>query len=130
MGHEGGGFLEKTPVKSLVFVIDEHGRTLSKESMHKLLSELFEKARNESNVDAIAVNGKRVNNCAYLASQLFGKDISEWDIIYLHGSKYPPVLLADADKEQLIALLAGFGGTSAEAIYKVLMDADAYSKFD
>jgi hypothetical protein len=122
--------LEKTPVKRLVFVIDEHGRTLNKKSMHKLLSELFEKARKENNVDAIALNGKSVNNCAYLASQVSEKDISEWDIIYFHGSKYPPVLLSDSDKIQLVALLANFNGSSAAAIYKVLTDAGAYSQFD
>lgn len=120
----------ETPEKRLVFVVDEHGRTLTKKSMHKILSELFEKALKLSNVDAIAVNGKSVNICAYFASQIAGKDISEWDVIYFHGSKYPPVLLTVNDKETLAAILPDFNGTSAEAIYKVLTDAGAYSQFN
>lgn len=45
-------------------------------------------------------------------------------------SKYPPVLLAYEDKEKLVALLPGFCGTSAEAVYKVLADSGAYDKFE
>ena len=119
--------LGKTPEKSLVFVIDGQGRVLKKESMHRLISELFEKALNKSSVDAIVVNGASINNCDYLSSQISGRDISEWCIIYLHDDRYPPVLLSDEDKEKLIALLPKYKGTSAEAIYKVLTDAGVYS---
>ena len=31
----------KTPNKKLVFVMDEHGRVLTKESLHNLISELL-----------------------------------------------------------------------------------------
>lgn len=127
---KGVVILGRTPNKKLVFVIDEHSRTLTKESMHNLLSELFEKALGEKNVDAVTASGPTVNVCAYLADQIVGRDIAEWEIIYFHGSKYPPALLAQEHKENLIALLPEFNGTSAEAIYKVLADSGAYSQFD
>ena len=122
--------LEKAPNKKLVFVIDEHGRTLTKETMHKLLSELFDKVLDERNVDAVAASGPTVNVCTYLADQVIGRDFAEWEIIYLHGSKYPPVLLTHEDKEKLIALLPEFNGTSAEAVYRVLVDSEVYCQFD
>jgi hypothetical protein len=127
--HERGCFSIKTPNKRLVLVIDEHGRTLTKKFLHKLISELFDKALEERNVEAIVINAPAINNCAYLADQVNGKDIAEWEVIYLHGSKYPPVLLAYEDKEKLITLLPEFKGTSAEAIYKILTDSEAFSKF-
>ena len=116
--------------KLLVFVIDEYGRTLSKDSLHKLISELCEKVLDVQNVDVIAANGPTINICTKLAEQLAVKNISEWEIIYLHGSKYPPVLLTGEDKERLLVLLPHFNGTSAEAIYKVLTDSGAFSQFD
>ena len=119
----------KAPNKKVVFVIDEHGRTLSKESMHKLLSELFDKALEEQNVDAVVASGPTINTCAYLSDQFAGRDIAEWEVIYLHGSRYPPVLLTREDKENLVALLPTFSGTSAEAVYKVLTDAGAFNQF-
>jgi len=122
--------LGKAPNKKIVFVIDEHGRTLTRKSLHRLLSELSEKALEERNIDIVAASGSTVNNCAYLADQITGKCIAEWEVIYLHGSKYPPVLLAYEDKEKLIALLPKFKGASAEAVYKVLADSGAYSKLD
>ena len=122
--------MENAPNKKLVFVIDEYGRTLTKKSLHELISELFEKALEEKNVDAVVVSGPTVNNCVFFAEQVAGKDITEWEIIYFHGSKYPPVLLAYEDKEKLVALLPEFEGTSAEAVYKVLADSDAFCAFD
>lgn len=119
----------KTPKKILVFVIDEYGRTLTKKSLHRLISELLDKALDERNVDAVVVNGSAVNDCAYLISQINRKDIADWEIIYIHGNKYPPVLLAQRDKENLIALMPEFKGTSAQAVYKVLTDSGAFSKF-
>ena len=120
----------KTPAKKVVFVIDEHGRTLSKQSMHKFLSELFEKALKKPNVDAVAASGPTINTCAYLLDQITGRDMAGWEVIYLHGSKYPPVLLTQEYKESLAVLLPTYEGTSAEAVYKVLMDAGAYNQFD
>ena len=134
----------KTPNKKIVFILDEHGRTLTKQSMHKLLSELFDKALKEQNVDAVVASGPTINTCAYLSDQIAGREIAEWEIIYLHGSKYPgrmgeqdakrptspPVLLTHEDKESLIAMLPTFSGTSAEAVYKVLMDSWAFNQFD
>ena len=117
------------PIKKLVFVIDEHGRALTKESMNILISELFDKALEERNVDAVVANGATVNVCAYLADQIAGKDFDEWEIIYLHGSKYPPVLLGYEVKEKLVTLLPEFYGTSAEAIYKVLTDSGTFDRF-
>jgi len=122
--------IKNEPAQKLVFVIDEHGRTLTKKSLHKLLSELFDKALQESEVDAIAVNGQKINNCEYLADQIAGRDISDWSVIYLHDGKYPPVLLSDDDKMNLAAWLPDFDGTSAEIIFKVLTDAGAFNKFD
>lgn len=120
----------KTPNKKLVFVIDEHGRALTKESLHKLISELSDKALDEPNVDAVVATGSTINICTKLAEQISGKDIAEWEIIYLHGSKYPPVLLTHEDKETLVALLPQFNGTSAEAVCKVLKDAGAFKQFE
>jgi hypothetical protein len=128
-GDEGGVELGKTPNKIIVFVIDEYGRTLTKDSMHKLITELFDKALDERSVDVVAVNSPTINNCAYLIVQINCKGIVEWEIIYLHGSKYPPVLLTHEDKEKLTALLPVFNGTSAEAIYKVLTDSGVYDRF-
>jgi hypothetical protein len=122
--------LGKAPNKKFVFVIDEHGRTLTQKSLHRLLSELSEKALEERNIDIVAASGPTVNNCAYLADQITGRDIAEWEIIYLHGSKYPPVLLTYENKEKLVALLPEFKGASAEAVYKVLTDSGAFSKLD
>ena len=119
----------RTPNKKLVFVIDEHGRTLTKESLHKLLSELSIKALKEANFDAVAVSGPTINKREHLMGQIIGRDIAEWEIIYLHSSKYPPVLLTQEDKESFIALLPEFIGTSAEAVYKVLMDSGAYAGY-
>lgn len=116
--------------KKPVFIIDEHGRTLTKESLHRLISELFDKVLEGQNADAVVATGPTINNCANLASRITGRDIAEWELIYLHGSKYPPVLLAQEDKKMLTALLSEFSGTSAEAIYKVLADSGAYSQFD
>ena len=116
-----------SPSKRLVFVIDEYGRTLTKKSLEALLSELFEKALNERNADAVVANGGILNDAAYLASQITGRDIAGWEVIYLHGSKYPPVLLTCGDKEKLLALLPGFNGTSAEAVYKILADSGTFT---
>jgi len=113
----------------LVFVIDEHGRALTKESLHRLISELFDKVIDERNVDAVVINSPTANTCAYLINQIAERDFAEWEIIYLHQSKYPPVLLNCDNKESLLALLPDFKGTSAEAIYKVLTDSGTYSKF-
>jgi hypothetical protein len=118
--------LEKPIKKLLVFVIDEHGRTLTQESLHKLISELCDKVLEGQNVDVVAANGLTINICAELVEQIEGKSIAEWEIIYLHGSKYPPVLLTHDDKEKLLVLLPEFSGTSAEAIYKVLTDSGAF----
>ena len=85
---------ERGTAACLVFVIDEHGRTLTKESLHKLISELFDKALDERNVDAVVATGPAVNICTNFSDRIIGKDIAEWEAIYLHGSKYPPVLLA------------------------------------
>ena len=125
--------MRKAPIKKLVFVIDEHGRTLNKESLHKLISELFDKALDEPNVDAVVLNGGKANECVYLADQVIGRDIDEWEVIYLHGSKYPAVLLSDECKERLLTLLSDSEeskGTSAEVIYKILADSRAFSRFD
>ena len=115
------------PKKLLVFIIDEHGRTLTKESLHRLISELFDKALDEKNVDAVVVNSSTICICANLMAQIDGRKIADWEIIYFHGSKYPPVLLGHEDKKKLIALLPVFDGTSAEAIYKVLMDSGTFN---
>jgi hypothetical protein len=123
-------FLGKAPKKILVFVIDEHDRTLTKESLHMLISELFEKVLDEQNVDAIVVNSPAVSTCAKLIGQIAGRDIADWEIIYFHGSDYPPVLLTYENKEKLAALLPEYKGTSAEAVYKVLADSGAYDKFE
>jgi hypothetical protein len=121
--------LGKTPKKIIVFVIDEHGRALTKESMHRLISELLENAMGEPNADAVVFNGSGINNCANLVGQISGVDISEWEMIYLHGSKYPPVLLTHDNKEKLVAMLPDFKGTSAAAIFKVLDDSEAFENF-
>jgi len=114
--------------KMLVFVIDEQGRTLTKESLHRLISELLDKAMGGRCVDVTVINSSAINSCACLADQIVLRDLAEWEIIYLHGSKYPPVLLNQEDKENLIVLLHSFNGTSAEAIYKVLTDSGALDK--
>ena len=121
--------LGKSPCKRFVFVIDEHGRVLEKESLHKLISELFEKVLCEENIDADVSNGHDINICAGLAKQMSERNIADCEIIYLHGSKYPPVLLSNENKEMLIALLPEFSGTSAEAIFRILTDSDAFSAF-
>lgn len=113
----------------LVFVIDEFGRALTKKSLDTLIAELVENALNERNIDVVAANGATVNDCAYLADQITGKDFAKWEVIYLHGSKYPPVLLGHEVKEKLVALLPHYKGTSAEAVYKVLVDSDTFSEF-
>ena len=127
----GKGVIEmgKTPKKLWVFIIDEHGRTLTKESLHRLLAELFDNALDARNVDAVVANGPTLNICIYLINQIAGKDVADWDIVYLHGNKYPPVLLSQEDKENLVALLPGFVGTSAAAIYKILTDSGSLDKF-
>jgi hypothetical protein len=116
-----------SPSKKLVFVIDEYGRTLTKKSLEALVAELFDKALDERNVDAAVANGLGINDAAYLASQIAGRDIAGWELIYLHGSKYPPVLLTCGDKKNLLALLPGFIGTSAAAIYEVLTGSGAFT---
>jgi len=113
----------------LVFVIDEFGRALTKESLDTLISELVEKALDERNIDVVAANGATINDCAYLTGQITGKDLAEWEVIYLHGSKYPPVLLGHDVKEKLVAMLPNYKGTSAEAVYKVLVDSDTFGEF-
>ena len=115
--------------KILVFVIDEHSRTLTKESLHKLISEFIDKVLEDRNVEVVVANGPTLNICAYLTDQITGRDIASWEIIYFHGNKYPPVLLAQENKVKLIALLPKFEGTSAEAIFKILSDADTFNKF-
>jgi len=117
--------LKDSPSKRLVFVIDEYGRTLTKKSLNALVSELFGKALDERNVDAVIANGQGINDASYLASQIAGWDIAGWELIYLHGSQYPPVLLTCGDKGKLLALLPGFNGTSAAAIYEVLTGSGA-----
>ena len=125
----GGVIFWNTPTKRMVFVIEEHGRVLAKKSLHKITSELFDKALNIKRVDAVVVNGESINKSEYLLDQVGGRDISSWDIIYIHDSKYPPVLLTGEDKEALVALLPDFNDSSAQAIYKVLTDAGAYEQF-
>jgi hypothetical protein len=120
--------LGKTPKKIIVFVIDEHGRTLSKKSLHRLISELFDKISEARNIDADVINGQSINICANFATQISVRNIADWEIIYLHGSKYPPVLLTQENKETLTALLLEFEGTSAEAIFKVLTDAGVFGE--
>ena len=115
--------------KKRVFVIDEHGRALAKESLHKLIAELFDNVFDAPSVDVTVANGSTLNICAYLVDQITGTDFAEWELIYLHGSQYPPILLADDDKEKLITLLPTFNGTSAEAICKVLAASGAFSEF-
>jgi len=112
-----------------VFIIDEHGRTLTKDSLDKLIAELFDKALDTHMVDAVVAIGPTLNTCAYFNDQIAGKDVTEWDIVYLHGSKYPPVLLSHEDKKTLTAMLPNFTGTSAAAICMVLMDAGAFVNF-
>ena len=119
----------KTPNKKLVFVMDEHGRVLTKESLHNLISELLDKVFRDCSVEPIVASGATINICKYLADQISMKDIADWEVIYLHGSKYPPVLLDYEDKEELTALLPRFKGTSAEAIYKVLEDSGTFDRF-
>ena len=115
--------------KILVVVIDEYGRALTKESLHRLISELFNKAL-EGHIDnAVVLNGASVNDCAKLAAQIAGKNFAEWEIIYLHGSKYPPVLLTQENIENLLVLLPNFSGTSAAAIFRVLEKAEAFADF-
>ena len=121
--------MREAPNKKLVFIIDELGRTLIKESLHKLIAELFDKALDERNIDALVVNSQSINICAYLLKQIIGRDIAEWELIYFHGSIYPPVLLNGENKEKLVALLPDFEGTSATAVYKVLTDAGAFEHF-
>jgi len=121
--------LEKTPTTKLIFVIDEHGRTLTKVSLHRLISELLNKVFDEKKIDVVVVNGPAINICANLLSQIAGREITAWEIIYSHGSKYPTVLLAHHIKEKLVVLLPDFKGTSAEAIYKVLMESGVFDKF-
>lgn len=115
--------------KILVFVIDEYGRALTKESLHRLISELFDKALEGQVDNAIVLNGASFNDCEKLAVQIAGRDFAEWEIIYLHGSKYPPVLLTQDNKEKLLALLPDFKGTSAAAIFKVLEEAEAFADY-
>lgn len=115
--------------KILVVVIDEYGRALTKESLHRLISVLFEKALDGQIDNAVVLSGASVNDCAKLAAQITGRDFAEWEIIYLHGSKYPPVLLTRENKENLLALLPNFSGTSASAIFKVLEDAEIFTDF-
>ena len=119
----------KSVSQKLVFVIDEHGRALTKESLDTLISELVDKALEERNIDIVVANGATVNDCAYLADQITERDFAEWEVIYLHISKYPPVLLGYEVKEKLLALLPEFNGTSAEAIYKVLTDSGTFDRF-
>lgn len=119
----------KTPAKKLVFIIDEYGRTPSKSFLDRLMAELLDKVFIEPNIDVTVANGRGINTCKYLAEQIIGKDIVTWEIVYLHGSIYPPVLLAHGNKENLIVLLPKFSGTSAEAVYKVLNDSGAFSQF-
>ena len=121
--------MEKSPCKKFVFVIDEYGRALKKESLHSLISEFFDKFLDEKNINADVFNGHSINICANLAKQIAERDIADCEIIYLHGSKYPPVLLPEENKEMLVALLPDFSGTSAEAIFKILTDSDAFSAF-
>jgi hypothetical protein len=116
--------------KKLVFVIDAHGRALSKKSLQALMSELFDKVLNDKNVDVTVANGRFVNNCEYLAGQIAGLNIADWEVVYLPDSKCPPVLLSDNAKEKLTALLQDWSGTSAEAVYKVFMDAGAFKELD
>ena len=122
-------------IKILVFVIERHGRALTKKSLHRLISQFLSKIRDADssrNIGITVVNGKSVNDCVYLASQLLGKHITKWEIIYLHGDDYSPVLLSLEDKEKLTALLQSFDRgnpphkTSADAIYKILTDAGVY----
>lgn len=119
----------KTPTQKLVFVIDKHGRALTKESMHKLISELFSKALKLENVDAVVVNGSNINDCKHFATQIRGRDLTEWEVIYFHDNEYPPVLLTTADKKNLAIILPDFVGTSADAVYRILADAGAYNQF-
>lgn len=119
----------KIPTQKLVFVIDEHGRALTKESLDTLISELVDKALEERNIDVVAANGATVNDCAYLADQIAARDFAEWEVIYLHGNKYPPVLLGYEVKEKFAALLPEYSGTSAEAIFKVLVESDVFGDF-
>ena len=135
-------------IKILVFVIERHGRALTKKSLHSLISQFLDKVRDVDDSKAVVastrnrsigitvVNGKSVNDCTYLATQLLGKGLDEWETIYLHGDDYSPVLLSLGDKEKLMALLQSFKGenpphkTSADAIYKILADTGVYRQGD
>ena len=121
--------MKKSSSWLLVFIIDRHGRALTKKSSHRLLVELFGKVLTANSVDATVVNGSSVNNSKWLESQLAGRCIDTWEIIYLHGDSYPPMLLTKDDKEKLVALLPDFDGTSAEAIFKILDGAGTYHHF-
>jgi len=112
-----------------VFVLEKHGRALTKESMHRLISELFDKALKVKNAEAVIINGVSINDCKNFATQLTGRDITDWEVIYFHDSEYPPVLLTTTDKENLKALLPDFVGTSTEVVYQILSDAGAYNQF-
>ena len=113
--------LKKEQNKRLVFVIEEHGRTPTMKYMHNLLSELFGKASGEGDVDATVACGAAVNTCEYLLDQIAGREIPEWDVIYLPDGG-PPALLGRKGKGRLTTLLSKSGGTSAEAVRTALAE--------
>lgn len=110
----------------LVFILEERGGTVTKKGTHKLISELFEKARPMKNVNATVENTAAVNNCTHLLLQIVEKDISEWEMIfYYFGRENNPILLSDDDKRMLPEVLASHRGTSAEAIFDMLRRQEA-----
>ena len=129
---------ERKSERKLVFILHEHGKALTKESQHKLVSELFDKALNtqekqgKQNIEAVIVSGPSINDCAVLWMQIKGRDIAGWEMVYIHGSQYPPVLLSCEDKVKLVEMLyklADAGIKSPKLVYEMLAELGAYKRF-
>ena len=121
----------KKKYEKTVFVLDCLGRTLKKESLHKMINEYLDNVVRKDNIEIVVSNGPEINKPNHLLEQIDGFDRKycvPWDVIYLHP-QYPAMLLSDEDKEALPSLLAEATGSSSEVVDKLLEARDAYKPF-
>ena len=110
--------------EKLVLFLDQHGRTLARQSMNRQLSKLFE-ALEIKNVNAIAITGPSINKPDALFVQISGRGLDKWELIYMHDGENN-VLLNDENKKELLAKLPNFQGRSSEIIHAMLKREGVY----
>jgi len=114
--------MSSSPRKVRVIILEEHGKAVTQTTAHRLVDELFNKARPEKNVESLIINGPKVNNCTYLLMLITElSSLDEWEVIFYHkGQDNAPILLHEDDKRNLPEALSFCTGTSADAIFGII----------